>query len=105
MTRRIENEERRARLAHRHCLTAESRAGSPLDATNALVALHSTDPATVFLSARARVRDFHVAQLENALYEERTLVRMLAMRRTLWVVPRELAAVVHAAATRAVAER
>jgi hypothetical protein len=69
MTRRIENEERRTRLARRHCLAAESRAVSPLDATNALVALHSTDPATVFLSTRARVRDFQVRQLEAALYE------------------------------------
>ncbi|HET9242394.1 MAG TPA: winged helix DNA-binding domain-containing protein [Gaiella sp.] len=102
---RIGNEERRARLARRHCLAAASRAATPLEAANALVALHSTDPATVFLSTRARVRDFEVRQLEAALYEDRTLVRMLAMRRTLWVVPRELAAVVHAAATQAVAER
>jgi hypothetical protein len=57
----------------------------------------------VFLSARARTRGFEPAMLERALYQERTLVRMLGMRRTLFVVPRELVEVVDAACTRAVA--
>ena len=70
-----------------------------------MVALHSTDPATVFLSTWARTLDFTVSDLEAALYDDRTLVRMLGMRRTLWVVPRDLAAVVAAASTRAVAAR
>ena len=70
-----------------------------------LVALHSTDAATVFLSTWARTRDFAPEHLERALYEERALVRMLGMRRTLWVVPQELAPVVDAACTRAVAAR
>src|SRR4029079_564219 len=39
------------------------------------------------------------------LYDERTLVRMLGMRRTLWVVALDLTAVVDAACTRAVAAR
>ena len=43
--------------------------------------------------------------VERALYEERSLVRLLAMRRTLWTVPRELVPVVFAGATRAVAAR
>jgi hypothetical protein len=54
---------------------------------------------------RARTKRFRVAGLERALYDDRTLVRMLAMRRTLWVVPRELAGVVQAAASRTVAAR
>ena len=51
--------------------------------------LHATDPATVYLSARARVDGMSVPDLERALYEERTLVKHLAMRRTLFVFPRE----------------
>jgi hypothetical protein len=102
---RIDDDERRARLARRHRLTREEHAPDPVQTATALVALHSTDPATVFLSARARTRRFAVADLERALYDERSLVRMLAMRRTLWVVARELVAVVHAAATRTVAAR
>ena len=66
-----------------------------------MVGLHSSDPVTVYLSARARVRGFMPEDLEDALYERRSLVRMLGMRRTLFVVPRELAGVMDAACTKA----
>jgi hypothetical protein len=103
--RRIADDERRARLVARHGLAPASRADRVVDAVRSVVALHSTDPASVFLSARARTHTFETTHLERALYEERTLVRMLGMRRTLFVVPRELVPVVDAAATRAVAAR
>jgi len=103
--RRLHAEERRARLLLRHRLAPAARATGPVEATRAVVALHSTDAATVFLSTWARTRDFAPEHLERALYEERALVRMLGMRRTLWVVPEELAPVVDAACTRAVAAR
>ena len=102
---RIGVEERRARVARRHRLAAETRVTSPLEVAESLVALHSTEPATVFLSTWARTLEFRPQGLEHALYEERSLVRMLGMRRTLWVVPRALAAVVHAACTRTIAAR
>jgi DNA glycosylase AlkZ-like len=102
---RFTDDERRARLVGRHALAPATRADDVVDAVRSVVALHSTDPASVFLSARARTNGFETAQLERALYEERTLVRMLGMRRTLFVVPRELVPVVDAAATRAVAAR
>jgi len=102
---RIRVAERIARLARRHRLAPESRAASPLEAARAMVALHSTDAVTVFLSTWARTRGFERVDLENALYEDRSLVRMLGMRRTLWVVPRELVPVVDAACTRTVAAR
>ncbi|TMC05497.1 MAG: winged helix DNA-binding domain-containing protein [Chloroflexi bacterium] len=103
MSRRIGVEERRARLGVRHLLACEARAGAAIDVADALVALHSTDPATVYLSAAARLREPDAAAVERALYEERTLVRILGMRRTIFVVRRELVAVVHAACTRAIA--
>lgn len=86
---RIGVEQRRARLGVRHRLVA--RAATPEEAARAVVALHSSDPATVFLSAWARVDGFVTDQLEDALYERRSLVRALGMRRTLFVVPLELA--------------
>jgi hypothetical protein len=101
--RRIEIEERRARLARRHALA--SAVGSPAEAAAAMVGLHSSDPATVYLSAWARIKGFAAADLENALYERRELVRMLGMRRTLFVVPRDLAAVMDEACTKAIATR
>jgi hypothetical protein len=69
-----------------------------------MVALHATDPATVHLSAWARVDGMTVADLERALYVERSLVKHLAMRRTLFVFPRETMGVAQAGATSRVAE-
>ncbi len=88
-------------MGRRHHLA--SAAATVEDATTALIGLHSSDPASVFLSARARARDFQVADLERALYEQRSLVRMLGMRRTMFVVDREVAAVMDAACTQALA--
>ena len=80
-----------ARLLVRHRLTQNARAEDARETARSLVALHSTDPATVFLSTWARSLDFRRRTLEEALYDERTLVRMLGMRRTLWVVALDLA--------------
>jgi hypothetical protein len=103
--RRIPVEERRARLVLRHRLAPGARTGDPLTVARSLVVLHSTDAVTVFLAILARSEGVAPADIERALYDDRTLVRVLAMRRTLWVVPRELLPVVHAAATVDVAAR
>ena len=100
---RIDIAERRARLVVRHRLDPAARAGDPLAVARSLVCLHATDAVTVFLAIQARSNDIAPADVERALYDERSLVRMLAMRRTLWAVPRELVPVVFAAATKAVA--
>lgn len=102
---RIDVAERRARLLRRHRLAPGDHASHPLEVARSLVALHSTDAASVFLAVRARSRGVTPGDIERAFYDERCLVRMLAMRRTLWAVPRELVPVVHAAATRTVAAR
>ena len=99
--RRVSLAERRARLGVRQHLAGPA---SRVDTVAAdLVGLHSSDPATVFLSSWARVGGFDVAHLEDALYERRSLVRMLGMRRTMFVVPRDLAAIMDAACTRSLA--
>jgi hypothetical protein len=81
--------ERRARLARRHRLAPDCRAGDVVDAARSMVCLHASDPATVYLSAWARVEGMSVGDLERALYVDRSLVKQLAMRRTLFVFPRE----------------
>ena len=103
--RRITVEERRARLARRHRLGPKQQAGDAADVAAAVVALHATDPASVFLSARARMKRPTTAQVEAALYDDRTLVRMLGMRRTMFVVPTHMVSVVDAACTRAIAAK
>lgn len=92
MRRRFDDDERRARLGRRHHLSvpAPSIAAAAVD----LVGLHSSDPATVFLAARARCPAMRIEALEHALYDVRTLVRLLGMRRTMFVVDRELAGLI-----------
>ncbi len=83
----------------RHALAVP--AGDVVGAARAVVALHATDPASVVLSALARVPGAGVGAVQDALYADRSLVRLLGMRRTVFVVPRELAPVVQASSTRA----
>lgn len=103
--RRIPIEERRARLATRHHLTPRALAASPTEVARDLVALHGTDPSSVYLATMARTTSAEPADLERALYDERSLLRMLGMRRTIFTVPVETAPVVQAACTRAIAAR
>jgi hypothetical protein len=103
--RRIDAIERRARLARRHRLSPAWSAGDALETARSVVVLHSTDPATVFLSVRARAPELLPADIERTFYDDRTLVRVHCMRRTLFAVPRELVPVVFAACTRAIAAR
>jgi len=100
---RISTEERRARLGRRHFLAPGSAASDLVELADGLVGLHATDPATVFLAARARLRNGSHAEVERALYEERSVLRMIGMRRTMFVLPLELAAVVHASCTEGIA--
>ncbi len=69
-----------------------------------MVCLHGTDPSTVYLSARARVEGMTVTDMDRALYVERSLVKHLAMRRTLFVFPRESMGFAQAGASNRVAD-
>ena len=55
-----------------------------------MTVLHATEPASVHLALHARIDGLSVADVEAALYDERALVKQLAMRRTLFVFPRDL---------------
>ncbi|MFJ2935426.1 winged helix DNA-binding domain-containing protein [Streptomyces sp. NPDC087219] len=100
-TRTIGAAERRARLGVRHRLAGSARAGSAEEVAGSLVALHGTDPASVFLAVGARLagKAGPVADVERALYEERSLVRMHGMRHTVFVFPAALAPAVQASTT------
>lgn len=84
----VDTAQRRARLARRHGLV------EPLPdlhaAVRALVVLHGTDASGPYLAAWARVPGFATSDLDDALYRDRTVVRQLAMRRTLWVAGTDL---------------
>jgi hypothetical protein len=100
VTRLVTVEERRARLARRHRLLPEARTDDVAALAADLVALHSSDPVSVYLSATARMAEPSLELVEQALYEQRSVVRHHGMRRTLWVTTPELMRLVHGAATR-----
>ena len=78
--------------------------GEVVEAARSLVCLHATTPSTVYLSAWARVDGFTVAAMDKALYSDRSLVKHLAMRRTLFAFPTDDIGVVQAGASARVAE-
>lgn len=94
-------EERQARLAVRHRLLPGRRTDDLPALVEDLVALHSSDPVTVYLSALARMATPSIEAVSRALYDDRSLIRHHAMRRTLWVGTPETVRRLHAAATRA----
>lgn len=103
--RLVTDRERRARLARRHALHPDHRVTGTLAATRAMTVLHATDASTVHLAVQAR-SDVPVEEVEQALYAERSVVKQLAMRRTLFVLPRDLLpAALGSAAARVAAEQ
>ena len=100
---KIDTEERRRRLAVRQHLAPACRVMGVEQLAADLVGIHATDPASVYLGAFSRIADFTQPMMERALYEDRSVLKFLGMRRTMFVVPRDLAAVINSAASRAIA--
>jgi len=78
-------EQRRRVIARRHHL--HGAAAGPDDVVSTLIGLHATDPATPFLSVFARSRTSTIDDIADAMYVRRSMVRWMAMRRTLFVFP------------------
>jgi Winged helix DNA-binding domain len=98
--RHIGDDQRRARLGVRHALA------QPVDdveaAARSVVCLHATEPASVHLSASARSGATR-EDVDRALYVDRSLVKQLAMRRTVFAFPRDLLPAVWGSASARVA--
>ena len=95
-------EQRRRAIVLRHHLAGDAR--DPEAATRAVVALHASDPASVYVSVLARSAASTLSDVADAMYVRRSLVRWMAMRRTLFVFAREDIALVQAAVSTPVAE-
>lgn len=96
---KITDAQRRARLVSRQFAAAST----PEAVVESVLALHATDPATVYLSVLVRARSLGIDDVRAAMYERRTLVRSMAMRRTLFVLAHDDLPLVHAAASLGVA--
>ncbi|MDL4770972.1 MULTISPECIES: winged helix DNA-binding domain-containing protein [Thermomonosporaceae] len=101
----IDTAQRRARLGRRHRLAAGDRTDDVREIVRSMVALHASDPASVFLAVAARSVTAGPGAVERALYDDRSLLRMLAMRRTMFVVPAEFVPAVQASTADALAAR
>lgn len=89
--RHVTIDERRARLGARHALAHGHGAANVTDTARAVVALHGTDPASTVLSALARAPGAKPDDVAAALYDDRSLVRVIAFRRTVFAVPLDFA--------------
>lgn len=101
--RSLDDGERRRRLGRRHHLARRAPANALPRVAADLLGLHATDPVSIYLAARARVARTTPADVERALYDDRLVLRTLAMRRTMFVIPIELAPILQAAVSDAVA--
>ncbi|MFF4156262.1 winged helix DNA-binding domain-containing protein [Streptomyces sp. NPDC001678] len=102
---RISDDARRARLGGRHLLAPAHRAATVEEVADALVGLHASDAATVYLSACARLTEPDPAEVERGLYDDVTLIKLLSMRRTIFAVSTEVAPCVEFSTARGIARR
>ncbi|MGB3770418.1 MAG: winged helix DNA-binding domain-containing protein [Rhodococcus sp. (in: high G+C Gram-positive bacteria)] len=85
---KVTDRERRGLLVHRHAVGL----GAPLtpdEVVRRIVALHATDPASVSLQVLARSTTATLDAVRDAMYTRHALVRVMAMRRTLFVIDRQ----------------
>ena len=95
--------ERRRRIAVRHCLAPRHRLTDVADAAEHLVGIHASDPASVYLGLLARTDGVSRDDIAHALYDDRSVLRILGMRRTMFVTPVANAGVITVGATLAIA--
>ena len=95
----ISDEGRRRRIGHRHFLIPSARTDDLPTLVDGLVGLHSSDPATVFLSAAIRMQNPSIEAIEEALYERRSLIRHHGFRTTMWVMTPATAGAMHRSTT------
>jgi hypothetical protein len=100
----LDTAERRARIAVRHRLAPGAGAATVAEAAASMTVLHGTDPASVFLQARARAPDLaSPTAVEHELYGHPTVLKLLAMRRTLFLASLTDVPTLHNAASLAIA--
>jgi hypothetical protein len=78
-----------AYVSYKQHLATDARGDDVPQVVRDIVALHSTSSATPYLTLWARVKGFQRSMLEDELYEQRRLARVLCMRNTVHVIPSE----------------
>lgn len=104
MVRHVGIAERRARLVTRHGLAGPSQQSTVPEVADSVVALHATDPTSVYLGIRARCEGINRDDVARAMYDDRSVVRILGMRRTMFVASLDTAPLLDRACARPLAE-
>jgi hypothetical protein len=102
---RIDAAERRRRIGARHGLARRHPVTGLVELADRMAGIHATDPASVYMELFARTEGLARADVERALYDDRSLVKVLGMRRTMFVVSPRFAGVIHAATAAEIAVR
>lgn len=84
-------------ILHKHHLLPSSQGESVIQVVNDIIALHATSVGTPYLSLFARVKNFKRRDLDEEFYEKRNLLRLRAMRDTLFITPTQLAPIIYQA--------
>jgi len=84
-------------VLHKHHLLAGSKAKDVLQVVNDIIALHATTAGTPYLSLFARMKNFQKKQLDEEFYVRRNLMRLRAMRGTLFITSTELSPMLYQA--------
>jgi hypothetical protein len=87
-------------LLHKQHLSEPTQGASVASIVEDVGGLHGTNAPGAYLSLWSRRRGFAREELQAALYEERSLARVLCMRNTLFVLPKALLPVVYQATRR-----
>lgn len=83
-------------------LTDESRSEDIAQTVRDIGGLHATSPTTPYLSLFSRTRDFSREKLDEELYVKRSLGKIRCMRKTVFILPKEMISAAFAATRRLV---
>jgi len=84
-------------VLHKQHLAAPTHSASIVETVEGVGGLHATGATVPHLSLRARRKAFTKEELHHALYEQRSLAKVLCMRNTLFVLPTDLLPVAYQA--------
>ncbi len=84
-------------VLQKHHLLNGSQAESVLQVVNDIIALHATSAGTPYISLFIRMKNFQGKHLDEELYVKRNLVRLRAMRGTLFITSTESAPMLYQA--------
>lgn len=84
-------------VLHKHHLLEDSQGDDVLSVVNDIIALHATSVGTPYISLFARVKNFLKTQFDEQFYLRRNLIRLSAMRGTLFTTSTESAPILYQA--------